>query len=738
MFHSKHHSLTRALLFFLIHTPPLPSPSIKSYLLLLPQTRRHSYLFSTTCTSGDHHSFTVSYLTTKCGFSHEDALRANKRVRFDTPVKPDSVISFFKAHGFSLSQITTIICRFPVFLTCDPANAILPKFQFLASKGASPSDIVLMTTRSSRFLLRSLDHIVSLYELVRRFCPSDLKAIAYITAWPSSIADDRVAQNVKLLLDEGLTNANIHHLLRTRPSVLSSADLKKTVEEVKQLGFDPSHSYFSVVLLTKRAITKSKWEAKVDVLKKWGWSEQDFSEAFRRHPNFMLRSEDKLNAVMSFWISNLGWDSSALRIRPMLFGCSLEKRLIPRAKVVKYLLSNGLMKKNASIITPFSLTEELFLKKCVTCFEEKDRSRLLTLYQGGCFASNLQLAIFIIMSPPHDYSQQLYDKYKEVFEEYIQSTGLMENLYHADIGLMVVLRVLPSLREKHDEFMLRELVKRWANHKIMVRWLCCFFHYLDRYFVARRSLPPLNEVGLTCFRDRIDQEREGEQIDRALLKNVLDIFVEIGMGQMDHYENDFEFAMLKDTSAYYSQKASNWILEDSCPDYTLKVECLKQEKDRVAHYLHSSSEPKLLEKVQHELLSVCANQLLQKEHSGCHALLRDDNVEDLSRMFRLFSKIPEGLDPVSSIFKQDVITEGMVLVKQAEDAASIPKGSVTELVIFWFCLLLVEFILSIACFPYPVKCKSVQLDFVWKMIELHDKYLAYVNDCFQNHTIFHK
>lgn len=71
--------------------------------------------------------------------------------------------------------------------------------------------------------------------------------------------------------------------------------------------------------------------------------------------------------------------------------------------------------------------------------------------------------------------------------------------------------------------------------------------------------------------NQIDQEREGEQIDRALLKNVLDIFVEIGMGQMDSYENDFEAAMLKDTAAYYSRKASNWILEDSCPDYMLKV-----------------------------------------------------------------------------------------------------------------------------------------------------------------------
>ncbi|THG13840.1 hypothetical protein TEA_014318 [Camellia sinensis var. sinensis] len=44
----------------------------------------------------------------------------------------------------------------------------------------------------------------------------------------------------------------------------------------------------------------------------------------------------------------------------------------------------------------------------------------------------------------------------------------------------------------------------------------------------------------------------------------------IGMGQMDHYENDFEADMLKDTAAYYSRKASNWILEDSCPDYMLK------------------------------------------------------------------------------------------------------------------------------------------------------------------------
>lgn len=73
------------------------------------------------------------------------------------------------------------------------------------------------------------------------------------------------------------------------------------------------------------------------------------------------------------------------------------------------------------------------------------------------------------------------------------------------------------------------------------------------------------------FPNQIHVEREGGQIDRALLKNVLGIFVEIGMGQMDHYEKDFEAHLLDDTAAYYSRKASSWIVEDSCPEYMLKA-----------------------------------------------------------------------------------------------------------------------------------------------------------------------
>ncbi|XP_062208429.1 cullin-1-like [Phragmites australis] len=318
--------------------------------------------------------------------------------------------------------------------------------------------------------------------------------------------------------------------------------------------------------------------------------------------------------------------------------------------------------------------------------------------------------------PPNDYSQQLYDRYKEALSDYINST------------------VLPSLRERHGEFLLRELVQRWRNHKVMVRWLSRFFHYLDRYFIARRSLTPLKRVGWSCFRDlvfkelkatltvvvigMVDEDREGQIIDRALVKNVLDIFVELGQdqqNQMELYVVDFEEPFRKGTTDYYSKKAQTWILEDSCSEYMLKAEeCLQKEKERVAHYLHSSTEPKLMEDAQQELLASQIDQILKKENSGCKVLLCDEKVEDLSRMFRLFSRIYDGLPPVSKIFMEHVNKEGMSLLKQAIDAATGKKNEKKDIV------------------------SALELDFVRKILELHEKYMAYVTDCFQNHTLFHK
>ena len=131
------------------------------------------------------------------------------------------------------------------------------------------------------------------------------------------------------------------------------------------------------------SLAKSQWDAKFDVLKSWGCSEDAIFNAFRKQPNFMLRSPDKLNAVMRFWVDELGWDPLLLLTEPAIFGYSIEKRLIPRASIIKYLLSKGLRKKGSSLCTPFHATDEDFQRRYVKRFEE-ETSKLLKLNQGDC------------------------------------------------------------------------------------------------------------------------------------------------------------------------------------------------------------------------------------------------------------------------------------------------------------------------------------------------------------------
>lgn len=74
-------------------------------------------------------------------------------------------------------------------------------------------------------------------------------------------------------------------------------------------------------------------------------------------------------------------------------------------------------------------------------------------------------------------------------------------------------------------------------------------------------------------------------------------------------------------------QASVWVVEDSCPDYMQKAEeVLRAEEERVVNYLHIDSKQKLLQVVEEEILTKFELQLLEKEHSGCACLLKDDKV----------------------------------------------------------------------------------------------------------------
>ncbi|CAM9571939.1 unnamed protein product, partial [Discosporangium mesarthrocarpum] len=205
---------------------------------------------------------------------------------------------------------------------------------------------------------------------------------------------------------------------------------------------------------------------------------------------------------------------------------------------------------------------------------------------------------------PYNWSEQLYDRHGQTIRLYLSGT------------------VVKALRDQHGEFLLKELVRRWSNHKIMNQWMQKFFQYLDRYYVKHHSKPTLNEAGLMHFRNLvydvtkktvvnavlevINQEREGAIIDRALIKACVELFESMGMGSLQSYSDDLEEPLLSNTRGYYARKSQEWIETDSTPDYMIKAEnALEAEKQRVGNYLNPTTEEKLLR--------VCDQEMLEKK-----------------------------------------------------------------------------------------------------------------------------
>jgi len=311
---------------------------------------------------------------------------------------------------------------------------------------------------------------------------------------------------------------------------------------------------------------------------------------------------------------------------------------------------------------------------------------------------------------PYNWSRELYQRHGETIEIYLTT------------------KVLPALRDQTGQggtILLTELQHRWINHQIMNKWLKKFFTYLDRYYVKHHSLPTLSQAGLRCFRTHIydemkrdttaailgliNDEREGKIVDKSLIKSIVELYESMGMGTLDAYNTDLEDALLNSTREFYAKKREDWI-EDSTPDYLIKAEeAISEERNRVADYLNSSSESKILKVVEEEILEKVETILLEKESSGCRALLQNDKSDDLQRMFRLFQRLENGLIPIAAIVQEFITSMGDDIINRRQ--ARLDGGD---------------------------KDKNDDPKFVKAIIELHEKYLGVVKKDFSGHSLFQK
>lgn len=345
-----------------------------------------------------------------------------------------------------------------------------------------------------------------------------------------------------------------------------------------------------------------------------------------------------------------------------------------------------------------------------------------------------------IQKPPRAYAADLYDRVQDTLREHLKRTAL------------------PALNNLRGEQMLRELGRRWANHKLMVKWVMRTFSYIDRYYVKRHEKCSLETTGYTCFKDEVfsvissdlrtaalqilQQERDGESIDRSLLKAVLGIFAEMGMGKLDVYTKEWEEPFLEATAVFYRRTSAQWAAEESFPQFMEKADaCINEEMERASQYLNPQTQDRLLKVCEEEILIVHQQAMLDKENSGLVALLQNNKRADLQRLCRLYSRVPKGLNPIGTILKGHIQKEGMELVREqrgryeaAAEAAAEAKAKVAKSP----SSTVAEQNKAAAAARQAAMSAGGKPDFIQSLLALHDHYEDIVNNCFSELGVFIK
>ncbi|GFQ03336.1 hypothetical protein PHJA_002477400 [Phtheirospermum japonicum] len=321
--------------------------------------------------------YVISYLVSSCGLSPEDAISASKKVNFDSPNKPNSVLNFLQKQGFSKSQIADLVRGRPHFLLSNPEKSILPKIQFFSRfTGVSQNDVVAIVSRHPSLLARSLENrLAPSCEYLKDIIGTQkLESLFRRGLWAFGNFDPKIViPNVDFLREIGVRSSFIEFALYQYPEIfcLNHNEFREVVEEVKQMGFDPLKSTFVLAIHVRKGKGMALYDRCYDVYSKWGWSRDDILMAFRKHPNCMIWSEKKITTVLEFVVNELGRNARSVAKCPYIIFYNMERRIVPRCSVVHLLSTNGLVKKNWSLSTVLCPAEKVFLNRYVTRFKEE-------------------------------------------------------------------------------------------------------------------------------------------------------------------------------------------------------------------------------------------------------------------------------------------------------------------------------------------------------------------------------
>ncbi|CAG9796347.1 unnamed protein product [Diatraea saccharalis] len=353
-------------------------------------------------------------------------------------------------------------------------------------------------------------------------------------------------------------------------------------------------------------------------------------------------------------------------------------------------------KSNFSMLTPNSngtvmmMTKPGASAKKLVIKNFKSKPNLPENYQETTWSKLREAVIAIQTSKAIAYSlEELYQavenmcSHKMASQLYVNLTNLVEAHVKANIEQF--------LSESMDrQVFLKRMDDCWRAHCRQMIMIRSIFLYLDRTYVLQNpSIHSIWDMGLDLFRHHIamntlvqtrtvdglllliEKERGGDAVDISLLKSLLRM-----LSDLQIYQDAFEQKFLLATERLYAAEGQRLMRELPVPQYLAHVEKrLREENERLLHYLDHSTKWQLIHTVERQLLSEHLSGILSK---GLKTLMDGPRLSDLSTLYSLFSRVKDGLNELCNHFNAYIKTKGRTIVIEPER----DKSMVAELLEF--------------------------------------------------------
>ncbi|CAN1266863.1 Transcription termination factor MTERF2, chloroplastic [Linum perenne] len=352
-----------------------------------------SYSFFSTVTKSDSGISIYDFLVNQHHFPADIAAKASdvadgKYLR--NPKNADSVLSYLNEAGFSRSQIETILQKTPRILASNVNNFIKPKIQLFSDSGFPPKDVAKIITGDPWIITRnSANRLAPSIEALKTVIGSvsGVSALLQRSTWfLKNNLNAKTLPTIEYIHSLGFTHEHVLTLMSRLPRLflVKPEVVKQSARKVEEeMGLDKQCAMFLCAVEVVCSVGPEKWEEKVNLLKEFGFSDEDIGFAFKRDPRIFANSAENVKQTIELLVSEAGIEMSSIVKNPELLNCSIEKCIKPRMEVVKALQMKNLLPgdRKPNMVSVLKTKREYFLKKYVHPYSDQVEG-LLQIAEG--------------------------------------------------------------------------------------------------------------------------------------------------------------------------------------------------------------------------------------------------------------------------------------------------------------------------------------------------------------------